>query len=97
MWLLARFKIITKIIVVISLLAATAVAIGWFGVHAMASLNADADNMSFAAQRDLAAARANQSVIALNRSEFRIALDPSPENQLAVRTLIEERMKSRVA
>jgi methyl-accepting chemotaxis protein len=93
MWLLARFRIMPKIIVVISLPAATAVAIGRLGVHAMASLNAGADNMSFAARRALAAARANQSAIALNRSEFRIASDPSPENQLTVRSQIEEQMK----
>jgi hypothetical protein len=54
MWLLARFRIMPKIIVVISLPAATAVAIGRLGVHAMASLNAGADNMSFAARRALA-------------------------------------------
>jgi methyl-accepting chemotaxis protein len=94
MSLLARFKIITKILAVILLLAAVAVGTSWLGIHAMASLNAGADNMSFAAQRALEGARANQSVIALNRSEFRIALDPSPENRSAVRGLIEEQMKS---
>jgi methyl-accepting chemotaxis protein len=75
------------------LLAAVAIGTSWLGIHAMASLNAGADNMSAAAQRALEAARANQSVIALNRSEFRIALDPSPENRSAVRGLIEEQMK----
>ena len=32
-------------------------------------------------------------MIALNRSEFRIALDPSPENRTAVHGLIEQQMK----
>jgi methyl-accepting chemotaxis protein len=94
MSLLARFKIITKILAVIMLLSATAIAISWLGIHAMGSLNTGADNMSFAAQRALEAARANQSVIALNRSEFRIALDPSPANRSAVHGLIEEQMKT---
>jgi methyl-accepting chemotaxis protein len=94
MSILSRFKIITKILAVIMLLAATAMAISGLAIHTMASLNAGADNMSFAAQRALEAARANQSVIALNRSEFRIALDPSPENRSAVHGLIEEQMKS---
>ena len=69
MSVLARFKIITKILAVIILLAATATVISWLGIHAMASLNTGADNMNFAAQRALEAARANQSVIALNLDE----------------------------
>jgi methyl-accepting chemotaxis protein len=93
MSILARFKIITKILAVIMLLSATAIAISWLGIHAMASLNAGADNMSWAAQRALEAARANQSVIALNRAEFRVALDPSAENRAAVHGVIEEQMK----
>jgi methyl-accepting chemotaxis protein len=94
MSLLARVKIITKILAVILLLAAVAVSTSWLGIHTMASMNAGADNMSFAAQRALNAARANQAVIALNRSEFRIALDPGSENRSAVHGLIEQQMKS---
>jgi methyl-accepting chemotaxis protein len=90
---LARFKIITKILAVIGLLAATSAGMSWLGIHAMASLNAGADNMSAAAQRALEAARANQSVIALNRAEFRVALDPSSENRSAVRSVIGEQTK----
>jgi len=93
MSLLARFKIITKILAVIMLLSVIAATMSWLGIHTMASLNAGADNMSAAAQRALEAARANQSVIALNRAEFRIALDPSPENRSAVHGVIDEQMK----
>jgi methyl-accepting chemotaxis protein len=90
---LARFKIITKILALIMMLSAVAVAMSWLGIHAMASLNAGADNMSVASQRALEAARANQSVIALNRAEFRVALDPSPETRAAVHGVIAEQMK----
>ena len=90
---LARFKIITKILAVILLLSAVATMMSWLGIHTMASLNAGAENMSAAAQRALEAARANQSVIALNRAEFRVALDPSPENRSAVHGVIENQMK----
>jgi methyl-accepting chemotaxis protein len=93
MSLLARVKIITKILAVILLLSAIAVSISWLGIHAMASLNDGADNMSAAARRALVAARANQNVIALNRAEFRVALDPSPENRQAVHGVIDEQMK----
>jgi methyl-accepting chemotaxis protein len=93
MSLLARFKIITKLLAVILLLSAVAIGISWLGTHAMASMNIGADNMSAAAQRALEAARANQSVIALNRAEFRVALDPSPENRAAVRDVVDEQNK----
>jgi methyl-accepting chemotaxis protein len=93
MSLLARFKIITKIFAVIALLSALSAAMSWLGIHAMSSLNTGADNMSAAAQRALEAARANQSVIALNRAEFRIALDPSPETRTAVHGVVDEQMK----
>jgi methyl-accepting chemotaxis protein len=90
---LGRFKIITKILAVIMLLSVIAIAMSWMGIHAMASLNAGADNMSAASQRALEAARANQSVIALNRAEFRVALDPSPENRKAVHGVVDEQMR----
>jgi methyl-accepting chemotaxis protein len=93
MSLLSRVKIITKILAVILLLAAVAVGTSWLGIRAMASLNAGADNMSAAAQRALEAARANQSVIALNRAEFRVALDPSAETRSAVHGVIDEQTK----
>jgi methyl-accepting chemotaxis protein len=93
MSLLARVKIITKILAVILLLSGIAISISWLGIRAMASLNAGADNMSAAARRALEAARANQNVIALNRAEFRVALDPSPENRQAVHGVIDEQMK----
>src|ERR1700760_2573997 len=76
MSLLARAKIITKILAVILLLAAVAVSISWLGIAAMATLKQGADNMSMSAKRALMAAQANQNVIVLSRSEFRIALDP---------------------
>jgi methyl-accepting chemotaxis protein len=93
MSLLARVKIITKILAVILLLAGIAVGTSWLGINAMASLNAGANNMSLAARRALVAATASQSVIVLNRAEFQVALDPSPENRLAVRSAIDEQTK----
>ena len=93
MSVLARFKIITKIFTVILMLSAIAATMSWLGIRALASLNEGAGNMSLVAQRALEAARANQSVIALNRAEFRVALDPSPESRAAVRGVVDEQMK----
>ena len=78
---LARFRILTKILAIVVVMAAVAAGISFLGIHALASLNDGADNMKFAAQRALDAARANQNVIALNRAEFRVALDPTAENR----------------
>jgi methyl-accepting chemotaxis protein len=93
MSLLARVKIITKILAVILLLAAVAVSISWLGIAAMATLKQGADNMSASAKRALTAAQANQNVIVLSRSEFRIALDPRPENRQAVHAVVDEQIK----
>jgi methyl-accepting chemotaxis protein len=90
---LARFKIITKIIAVVLLLSAVTVSVGWLGVRALGSLNDAAENMKVSAARALQAARTNQSVVALNRAEFRVALDPSAENRTAVRQVVDEQMK----
>lgn len=93
MLFLARFKIITKILAVIMLLSAVAVMMSWLSIQAMASLNSDADHMRATAQRALEAARASESVINLNRAEFRVALDPSPENRSAVHGIIDKEVK----
>jgi methyl-accepting chemotaxis protein len=93
MSVIARFKIITKIFVVLVLLSTIAGTISWLGIHALASLNESADNMSFNARRALETARANQNVIALSRAEFRVALDPSLESRAAVHGVIDEQMK----
>jgi methyl-accepting chemotaxis protein len=90
---LARFRILTKILAIVVVTAAVAAGISFLGIHALASLNDSADNMKFAAQRALDAARANQNVIALNRAEFRVALDPTAENRAEVHKVIDEQMK----
>jgi len=47
-----------------------------------------------ASKRALTGARANQNVLALNRAEFRIALDPRPEQVVEGRQAIEEQLKT---
>jgi methyl-accepting chemotaxis protein len=90
---LARFRILTKILTIVMLMAAVAAGISWLGVRALGSLNDGAENMSAASKRALIAARANQNVITLNRAEFRAALDPRPENREQVRKVVDEEMK----
>ena len=46
----------------------------------MARLDDDATNMNRSSKRALTGARGNQDVVGLNRAEFRIAIDPRPDN-----------------
>lgn len=91
---LARFKILTKILAIVVMLSAIAAGTGWLGVHTLGSLNEDAENMSYESRRAVDAALAVQNIVSMNRGEFRVALDPNPENRATVRTNIEGRLKS---
>jgi methyl-accepting chemotaxis protein len=90
---LARFRILTKILSIIILMAGIASAVAYIGISSLSSLNEKAENMTAAAERSLLAARANQNVLALNRAEFRSALDPGVENRTAARKVIEENLR----
>src|ERR1043165_8886698 len=90
---LARFRILTKILSIIVLMGGIAAGVAWIGINSLSSLNEKADAMSAASKRALTAARANQNVLALNRAEFRSALDPRVDNRVAARQVIEENLK----
>lgn len=93
MSILSRFRILTKILAVIILMAAIAIGITVIGTNALKSANEGANNMSAASKRAFVAARAYQNVIALNRAEFRAALDPRQENRAEVRKIVDEQLK----
>jgi methyl-accepting chemotaxis protein len=93
MLFLARFRILPKILAIILFMAAIASAIAWVGSSALSDLNGNADNMAAAAKRSLESARASQNVLAMNRAEFRSALDPRPENRDAARKVIQDNLK----
>ncbi|OKO74480.1 methyl-accepting chemotaxis protein [Bradyrhizobium sp. AS23.2] len=88
-----RLRILSKILGIVVLLCGIGAAIAWIGVSALSDLSEKADVMSTAARRALFAARANQNVIALNRAEFRSALDPRDDNRLAAREIINTQLK----
>ncbi|WP_315801319.1 methyl-accepting chemotaxis protein [Bradyrhizobium sp. SZCCHNS3002] len=93
MSLLSRFRVLTKILAIVMLLAAVAATISWFAIGALHVVAEDASKMAVAANRALNAARANQNVIALNRAEFRAALDPHADNREATLKVVEEQRK----
>jgi methyl-accepting chemotaxis protein len=93
MHFLGRFRILPKVLAIVVFLSAISAIIAYMGISALSQLSEQADVMSVAARRALLAARANQNVIALNRAEFRSALDPRDENRLAAREVIETQLK----
>jgi methyl-accepting chemotaxis protein len=93
MHFLGRVRILTKILVIVFLLSGIGAALAFIGITALGQLSAKAELMSAASRRALLAARANQNVIALNRAEFRSALDPRDQNRLAARQIIDEQLK----
>ena len=93
MSLLSRFRVLTKILAIVILMAGVAGTISWFAIDALATVAEGAALMKSAANRALLAARANQNVIALNRAEFRAALDPRNENREAALKVVEEQRK----
>src|SRR3954451_1217185 len=93
MHFLARFRILTKILAIVILLSGIAATMAYLGISALGDLSEKADVMATAANRALLAARATQNVLALNRAEFRSALDPRDENRLTAREVIETELK----
>ncbi len=91
---LAKFRVLTKILAVIVLMASITIGLSWLGIHALSSLNDGAETMSRSAKRSLEAARANQNVVAMNRAEFSVALDPRPENRVLAHKTIEQELKA---
>jgi methyl-accepting chemotaxis protein len=92
MHFLGRFRVLTKILAIVALLAALMGVGSFVAIRALSTQNYNAEKMALAAKRSLFAARANQSVIALNRAEYRSALDPSDANRLAAQKIINEQL-----
>jgi methyl-accepting chemotaxis protein len=90
---LGRFRVLTKILTIVVSLSAITIALAWLGITSLATLNADAESMNVAAERLRESSQANQSVITLNRTEFRAALDPRPENRNEARKIADEQVK----
>jgi methyl-accepting chemotaxis protein len=89
---LGRFKVLTKILSIVLLMAAITVGLSWLGIASLANLDYGASEMNRASKRALTAARANQEVIGANRAEFRLAIDPRPQNVAETKKAIELQM-----
>ena len=74
---ISNWRIIYKLFLLIGVLSAATMTISATGVVSLGSLSAASDEIELAGSESMLGARLNQNVIALNRAEFRIAVDPS--------------------
>jgi methyl-accepting chemotaxis protein len=90
---LSRFKVLTKILAVIALMSAVAAGIAALGINSLGSLNKATDVMEAAAGHALTAARIYQNVVAINRAEYGVGVDPRAENRAEMRRYVDEQIK----
>ena len=91
---LARFRILTKILSVIAILSGIATLITVVGVNALSDLNDMTDRMDRVATNALVAQRASVNLIAMNRAEFRVAVDPGEQNRREARQQLDNEKKA---
>ena len=93
MSLLSRFRILTKILMVIGLLSASAIGITYLGITSLDSLNRATDNMERATKLARDATRISQEILQMNRGEYRVGAEPTPKLREEVRQNLEERKR----
>jgi methyl-accepting chemotaxis protein len=93
MQFLGRFRILTKILAVVLLLAALMGSLAYLATSALDDQNQRAVRMAAAAKRSMLAARANVNVMSMVGAEFRSALDPRDDNRKAASQVIDEQVR----
>ena len=91
---LSQFRVLTKILAVIGVMAAVAVTITYFGTTSLGSLNAATDLMEKKAGGALLAARMSRDAIALNRAEYMLAANPTASTRADVRKTVDADLKA---
>ncbi|GGF35137.1 methyl-accepting chemotaxis protein [Aliidongia dinghuensis] len=89
--MLANVRIKTKLLVLVALISAVTLAISYMAIDAAQQLSAAASDIAETGKEALTAARMNQDLLAINRAEFRMTADPSPETVQAARQVISDR------
>lgn len=86
----ANLKLLYKLLLLVGALTATTLVVSVVGINGIGRV-ADATNEIKSSSRlALAAARANQNVIALNRAEYRLAADPTADQIRSLRDAVSE-------
>jgi methyl-accepting chemotaxis protein len=87
---LGKFKISTKIFATIGMLGLVAAIIAVTGISALSTLNDIATEMKINGSEAMLGSRLNTNAVALNRTEYNLAADPSPETIADAKKYIEE-------
>ncbi|MEQ8346562.1 MAG: methyl-accepting chemotaxis protein [Sneathiellaceae bacterium] len=90
---LARFKISTKVLSIVILLAAVCAVVAFTGISALKNLNEAGDEMQLASDANYSGAQIRQNTIALSRAEFRVAADPTAQNLAATKEIVRQQQQ----
>ncbi len=86
-------KIRTKLLLLIGLMSLITAGIAIFGVSRIDMLNHDLSHVDDVDSGGILGARLNQNSIIMNRSEYRVAADPSPETIKAARAVADQNIQ----
>ena len=86
---LQDMKIGTKVLLLIGLMSAFTAGVATFGVTRIGTMNARLHDVGQMGDVSLLGARMNQNLIIMNRSEYRVAADPSSDTIAAAKSVAE--------
>src|ERR1700735_2233496 len=89
--MLSTFRIRTKRIFLLAWIGGVTILISYVGIDAAKQLSNSTREITQSGNDALRAARMNQDILEINRAEFRVTADPSPETAREVRRIISER------
>ncbi|MEE3625685.1 methyl-accepting chemotaxis protein [Nitrospirillum sp. BR 11752] len=87
---LKNIPIVYKILIIVGLLSSILIYVGYTGYHSAVTLGAAGQDIDDADGQALRAARMNQTLIALNRSQYRMGMDASQESMATVEKSVAE-------
>ena len=90
---LSRFRVLTKVIAIVCLLSMVAGGITWLGVNSLKMLSGATHDMDVKAHEALASQRLMTSLLAINRAEFQVAANPTPEIKKTAREVVGKETK----
>lgn len=90
---MGNFSISTKVFAIIGVLGISIITIAATGVYALQAINSISEQKSIASDEAMDGLRMTKLVTSLNRAEFRIAADPSPDNVARLRETIAREAK----
>ena len=87
----SNWKVLHKLMLLVGTMTVLVAIVAGFGVTSIHQLVTSGDKVSEASRETLVGARLNEEVVALNRTEYRIASNPSQENLKQVEGVLAER------